>query len=279
MSDQPTDIAGFEPAVPDHQRAEATPSGDDEAAALVVHLDGYEGPLDMLLGLARDQKVDLARISILALAEQYLAFIGEARRLKIELAADWLVMAAWLAYLKSRLLLPRDEQAPDEPSGEEMAAALAFQLRRLEAMREAAAGLFARPQFGRDTLARGAPEGVRVVTRPVWEATLFELLQAYGAISRRGKPQTLRIERSELYSLEDALARLVRALGGLGEWSSLWALLPDVADAGLRGRSALASTLLASLELARTGQLELRQERGFGPVWVRRRATPRSDSA
>lgn len=279
MSDQPTDIAGFESAVPDHQRAVVTPPGDDEATALVVHLDGYEGPIDMLLGLARDQKVDLARISILALAEQYLAFILEARRLKIELAADWLVMAAWLAYLKSRLLLPRDKQATDEPSGEEMAAALAFQLRRLEAMREVAAGLFARTLFGRDTLARGAPEGVRVVTRPVWEATLFELLQAYGAISRRGKPQTLRIERSELYSLEDALARLVRALGGLGEWASLWALLPDDADYTLRGRSALASTLLASLELARTGQLELRQERGFGPVWVRRRAIPRPDSA
>jgi len=269
MSGEAPGIASFESPVPDHRNLGGSPMADDEAAAFVIRLDGFEGPIDMLLGLARDQKVDLARISILALAEQYLAFILEARRLRIELAADWLVMAAWLAYLKSRLLLPRDEQAPDEPSGEEMAAALAFQLRRLEAMR---------PQFGRDTLARGAPEGVRVVTRPVWEATLFELLQAYGAITRRGKPQTLRIERSELFLLEEALSRLVRALGGLGDWASLWALIPEGADTGLRGRSALASTLLASLELARTGQIELRQESGFGPVWVRRRATPRPDT-
>ena len=186
------------------------PAADEQ---LVLNLEGFEGPIDLLLTLARDQKVDLTHISILALAEQYLRFVQEARRLELEIAADYLVMAAWLAYLKSRLLLPKEEQGDDEPSGEEMAAALAFQLRRLEAIREAGTRLMARAQLGRDVFARGAPEGLRLVTRPEYEGSLFELLQAYGTVCRRGKAEPLQIEPTRLFSMEDLLERLVGAVG------------------------------------------------------------------
>jgi segregation and condensation protein A len=256
--------ADFEPAVPEYRAAEPVAT----ASQLVLNLDGFEGPIDVLLALARDQKVDLTKISILELAEQYLVFVNEARRLRLELAADYLVMAAWLAYLKSRLLLPADA-ADEEPSGEEMAAALAFQLQRLEAIREAGEALFARALLGRDVFARGAPEGVRVVTRSVYEASLYELLQAYGAIQRRGKAEPLRIEQMELFTMDEALERLERALGALPDWSTLMSFLPE----GLRGlkrRSAIAATFLASLELARSGRMQLRQDGRFGTIYIRR---------
>lgn len=261
---------GFEPDVPDH-RAGTTMTDGTAGSALVVNLDGFEGPLDVLLTLARDQKVDLTKISILELAEQYLAFVQEARRLRLELAADYLVMAAWLAYLKSRLLLPTEAEG-EEPSGEEMAAALAFQLQRLEAIREAGEALFRRPLLGRDVFSRGAPEGVRVVTRSVYEATLYELLRAYGAIQRRGKVEPLLIEQVDLFTMEEALERLERALGALPEWSALLNFLPDGLK-GLKRRSAVAATFLASLELARSGRLQLRQDSRFGPIYVRRNAS------
>jgi segregation and condensation protein A len=239
-----------------------------EGAALVVELDGFEGPIDMLLALAREQKVDLTKISILQLADQYLAFIAEARRIRLELAADYLVMAAWLAYLKSRLLLP-EPQPEDEPSGAEMAAALAFQLQRLEAMQQAGLRLMARPQLGRDIFARGAPEGLRLVSRIVYDVALYDLLKAYGEGRRRAGGGVLEIRAAELYSMDDALERLGRWLGHMPEWRSLMSFLPEGAGEGLVGRSAVAATFAASLELARAGRVQLRQDAAFGPIWLR----------
>ena len=238
-------------------------------ASLVVDLEGYEGPLDVLLALARTQRVDLTRISILQLAEQYLAFIREARRLRIEVAADYLVMAAWLAYLKSRLLLPEvpDE---DEPSGAELAARLAFQLRRLEAMREAAARLMARDRLGWDIFARGAPEGVRVVRTNVFEASLYDLLKAYADHRLRQAPAPLLFERATVYAVEDALNRLRELLGVLPDWQTLESFLPADLGQGVSLRSAVASTFVASLELVRQGRVELRQGNAFGPLYMRR---------
>jgi len=243
-------------------------AGVERAQALVLDLDGFAGPIDLLLTLARDQKVDLTRISILALAEQYLAFVAEARRIRLELAADYLVMAAWLAYLKSRLLLPA-EAVGEEPTGAEMAAALQFQLQRLEAMRNAAEKLMARPRLGRDVFPRGAPEGLRVVTLGVLDVSLFELLAAYATIQRRGKAAPLTIGSTALYSVDQAIHRLTRMLGELPEWTTLDSLLPhDIHDPLLR-RSALASTFVASLELAKTGELEVRQDGAFGDIYLR----------
>src|SRR5579885_601345 len=227
---------------------------------LVVDLEGYEGPIDMLLTLAREQKVDLTRISILRLADQYLDYIAAARHLRLEIAADYLVMAAWLAYLKSRLLLPQPP-ASDEPSGEEMAAALTYQLQRLEAMQEAGVRLMARPQLGRDVFARGAPEGLPRVLVPVWDVTLYDLLKAYGEGRRRKENAVLHIAPPELYSMDDALQRLSRIVGRLPDWRSLLSFLPlQVGGDGLVWRSAVAATFTASLELARSGQLEIRQD-------------------
>jgi segregation and condensation protein A len=235
---------------------------------LVLDLGAYEGPIDVLLGLAREQKVDLAKISILELADQYLAFIAAARRLRLELAADYLVMAAWLAYLKSRLLLP-EPQADDEPTGAEMAAALAFQLRRLEAMQEAGARLMARPQLGRDVFARGAPEGLPVVSHIRWEVTLYDLLQAYGEQRSRAGAQVLEIPAAELYSMDEALERLGALVGRLPDWRTLATFLPEGLRGGLLERSAVAATFAASLELVRSGRLQLRQDVAFGPIWLR----------
>lgn len=256
----------FEQPVPDYAQADA----ETAAADLIVHLDGFEGPIDLLLALARDQKVDLTKISILGLAEQYLTFIEEARRLRLEVAADYLVMAAWLAYLKSRLLLPVNE-GDEEPSGAELAAALTYQLQRLESMRTAAETLFQRPLLGRDVFVRGAPEGVRVTTRSVYEATLFELLQAYGTTQRRRKPAPLQIEQMELFSMDDALSRLGNVLGRVPDWSALMSFLPDDLDDDLVRRSAVASTFAASLELVRSGRAEIRQDQLFGPIMFRSR--------
>ncbi len=264
----------------DHAPAFEEDRPDDRACAedaLVLALDGFEGPIDMLLAMARDQKVDLLHISILALADQYLAFIADARSLRIELAADYLVMAAWLAYLKSKLLLPDPPATEDELSGEEMAAALAFQLRRLEAMREAGERLMARPRLGRDVFARGAPEGLAVERTTVIQLSLFELLRAYGEHRRRVESASLRIPPTELYSIEEAIARLSELLGRMPDWATMASFLPSGIDEGLRGRSAVAATFVATLELVKAGQLELRQDRPFAPIWVRRRASDAPD--
>jgi len=238
-------------------------------ARLVLDLEGYEGPIDALLGLAREQKVDLAKISILALADQYLLFVTRARRLRLELAADYLVMAAWLAYLKSRLLLPKPTE-DEEPSGTEMAAALKFQLQRLQAMREAGGRLMDLPRLGRDVFARGEPVPLRVVTTTRFECSLYELLAAYGAMHRRTEgPGALRIDPSELYTVEDAIARLRRLLGAAPGWQSLHGFLPPALRGGLVWRSAIASTLSASLEMVRQGRVELRQDGPFRPIYLR----------
>ena len=247
------------------------PPRDADAIAgevLTVELDGFEGPLDMLLALARTQKVDLAKISVLQLAEQYLAFIAEAERLRIELAADYLVMAAWLAFLKSRLLLP-PPPPDDEPSGEELAARLAFQLERLEAMRDAAARLMARDRLGRDVLARGAPEAVTVHREIRWQASLADLLKAYARVRTRTEYRPLQVERQDFVSMEEALARLSAITGDVVEWTELAAFLPGFGTGRTRRRSALASSFAASLELARRGEVELSQEGTFAPLYLR----------
>jgi len=235
----------------------------------MLDLDGYEGPIDVLLNLARDQKVDLTKISILDLADQYLAFVARARRLRLELAADYLVMAAWLAYLKSRLLLPEPESIDGEPTGAQMAAALAFQLQRLEAMRAAAGKLMALPQLGQDFFARGAPEPIPVVRTPVYAATLYDLLRAYGGIANRKQGGLLRILPTDLYSMDDALQRLGDMLGQSLDWQTLMSFLPPGWDEGLRGRSAVAATFAASLEVVRSGRAEVRQDGIFGPIYLR----------
>ena len=237
---------------------------------LHVDLDGYEGPIDVLLTLARDQKVDLKNISIAALADQYLAFIAQAGRIRLEVAADYLVMAAWLAYLKSRLLLPVPPEAGDEPNPAEMAAALAFQLQRLQAMQEAGQRMMNRPLLGRDVFARGQPEGLHTVTRAVYQLSLYELLKAYGEQKSRQQPTTLRIEAAELYSMDAALERLETMLGRMPEWTVLTSFLPHGIAGGLLGRSAMAAMLTAGLEMVRTGKLQLRQEQTFGPIYVRK---------
>lgn len=238
--------------------------------ALLVDLDGYEGPLDVLLVLARDQKVDLLKISILQLAEQYLAFIEQARSLRLEVAADYLVMAAWLAYLKSRLLLPAEED--DGPSGEELADRLAFLLKKLEAMREAAEKLMNGSIVGRDRLQRGRPEAIRITRHSKYDCTLRELLQAYAAQEeRKGIVNPLRLMRDAVYSVEAALDRLEKMLGSLPDWTDLMSYLPDNLTDPFSRRSAQASTLLASLQMAKEGRLELRQGATFGPIEVKKR--------
>ncbi len=251
---------------------EAEAPRQTEASTFVVDIEGYEGPIDVLLALARDQKVDLAQISILQLADQYLAFVSHARSIDLELAADYLVMAAWLAYLKSRLLLP-DLGGEDEPSGEEMAAALAFQLQRLEAIQDSGARLMARARLGREFFPRGEPEAFVTPATSVFEVTLYDLLKAYGDLKRLGDARTLRIEPWELYTVEDALKHLHRLLGGTSDWESLWHFLPPGLPrgqpGGLAARSAVASTFAATLELARAGKLRLRQSGPFGPIYLR----------
>ena len=246
---------------------EARPPGVP-LGAFVVDLDGYEGPIDVLLKLAREHKLDLTKISILALADQYLAFIAKVQRTNLELAADYLVMAAWLAYLKSRLLLP-DLGEEDEPTGEEMAAALAFQLQRLEALQNAGQKLMARSRLGQDFFTRGAPETFRALINPVLEVTLFDLLKAYGDQRRRIEGGTLHIESFEIHTVEDALRRLKSLVGSTPDWQSLWRFLPEGVLEGLVQRSAIASTFAASLEMAREGKIKLRQSGPFGPIYLK----------
>ena len=237
-----------------------------EADRLTLDLGSWEGPLDLLLTLARAQKVDLREISILALVEQYLAFIADAKKLKLEIAADYLVMAAWLAYLKSCLLLPRDEAA--DPSPEELALRLQLRLQRLSAMREAGARLLARDRIGRDVFQRGAPEGLRVIRKSIWQADLYELIAAYGAVRARTEPVFHVVSRRPVMTLDDALHRIERLLGAQIEWARLEAFLPETEDPEFR-KSALASSFLAALELARLGKVELDQESAFAPLFVR----------
>lgn len=242
-----------------------------EAEALIVDVDGYEGPLDLLLTLARTQKVDLRRISILRLAEQYLGFVEKARLLRIELAADYLVMAAWLAFLKSRLLLPPDP-AGEEPSGAELAAHLAFQLERLEAMRVAAAQLMARDQLGRDMFARGLPEDVTHQRTIRHTASLLDLMQAYARIRTRDDFRPFAFDRMHVFTMEQALERMRGLLGAAMSWTDLMAWLPDEWRADpVRRRSATAATFAASLELARQGRIEIAQSATFAPIRVRSR--------
>jgi len=245
------------------------------AEALVVDVDGFEGPLDLLLTLARTQKVDLRKISVLALAEQYVNFVEEAKRLRIELAADYLVMAAWLAFLKSRLLLPPDP-SEDGPSAEDLAAHLAFQLERLEAMRKAAAQLMGRDQLGRDFFARGEPQGVSHRKVVKYESSLLELMQAYARIKTREDFEPFHLKRGPVYTMEQALERLRGLIGAAVEWGQLESFLPEGWQVNPRKRrSALAATFAATLELAKTGQIELRQEKTFAPISLRRREVER----
>lgn len=248
------------------------PSDDRRAAeALVVDVGGFEGPLDLLLTLSRTQKVDLRQISILRLAEQYLAFVETARALRIELAADYLVMAAWLAYLKSRLLLPPDP-AEEGPSGEDLAAHLAFQLERLEAMRGAAARLMARDLLGRDVFPRGAPEAVTKETRTIHEASLVDLLRAYARIKTKDAFQPLHLERGPVYTMELALERLRGLIPAAIDWTELSAFLPgDWAGDPKKRRSATAASFAAALELVRSGRLHIRQDEPFSPIYLRAR--------
>ncbi len=237
----------------------------------LLDLDGYEGPIDVLLTLARDQKVDLKKISILALADQYLSFVARARRLRLELAADYLVMAAWLAFLKSKLLLPEPEVEGGEPTGAQMAAALAFQLQRLEAMRNVAGKLMERPQLGHDFFHRGGAERLPVRQKVVYNVKLFELLRAYGSIATRRQQGMLRIIPTELYSMDEALKRLGDMLGHTIEWKTLSTFLPPQLNDGMGGRSAVAAMFAATLEMVRSGKAELRQEQIFGPIFLRGR--------
>lgn len=241
------------------------------AEALIVDVDGFEGPLDLLLTLSRTQKVDLRKVSVLQLAEQYLDFIDQAKELRIELAADYLVMAAWLAFLKSRLLLPPDPEE-EGPSGEELAAHLAFQLERLSAMRDAAAKLMARDQLGRDFFVRGIPEDVTRSRKVTYTATLLDLMQAYSRIRTRDEFRPFVMDRDNVFTLEQALDRMRGLIGYAGEWSDLLSYLPEGWDVDpVRRRSATAATFAASLELAKSGQIELRQGEMFAPIQIRKK--------
>ncbi|XOY55822.1 MAG: segregation and condensation protein A [Rhodobacterales bacterium] len=241
------------------------------AEALIVDVGAFEGPLDLLLTLSRTQKVDLRQISILALAQQYLAFVEQAKALRLELAADYLVMAAWLAFLKSRLLLPPDPREAG-PSGEELAAHLAFQLERLAAMREAAAQLMARDQLGRDFFARGITEDVQRVRRISYTATLLDLMQGYARIRTRDDFRPFVLDRAHVMTMEQALDRMRHLIGFAGDWTDIVSYLPDGWDADpQRRRSTTAATFAASLELAKEGRIEIRQSDMFAPIQIRKK--------
>ena len=241
--------------------------GEGDNDALYLELDGWEGPLDLLLDLARRQKVDLRQISILALVDQYLGYIDRAEALRLELAADYLVMAAWLAYLKSAMLLPREEQ--EDPSPEELALRLQLRLQRLGAMREAAARLMARDRIGRDVFLRPAPEGLRIDRRTKWTCDWYALVQAYGQVKARTAPAIHMVRERPVMTLESALGRVSAMLGVTLDWMELRDFLPPHAEPRLR-RSALASSFVAALELARMGKAELAQDEAFGPLRLRR---------
>ncbi len=250
----------------------------DADDVMYVDVDGYEGPLDLLLDLARRQKVDLSAISVLALAEQYLLFIENVRRRRIEVAADYLVMAAWLAYLKSRLMVPQ-ASSDDEPSGEWLAAALQFRLERLEAMREAVKALKTRPRLGISVFARGMPELTGIVRKNAWDVSLYDLLKAYAMQRERNAPDDYTPVGRTVLSLQDARERLQRLIGDSAEWVSLQAYLAYDLDEGEDRATILASSFSASLELVRQGEVELRQASVFGPLFLRRRFDPQTQAA
>lgn len=269
MSDAPEerdDLSDWEQAEGDGYAASA-------AETLVVDVEGFEGPLDLLLALARTQKVDLARISVLALAQQYLDFIAEARRLRLEIAADYLVMAAWLAFLKSKLLLPAEQDTEGEPSGEELAQLLAFRLKRLDAMREAAAQLMRRKRLGRDVFARGMPEPLRITRKSTYEANLYDLLKAYAEQKQRTAVRIWQVHQRTVWSLQEARDKLERLLGMSCDWVPLDKLLAEFLGGSELRRTALASGFTATLEMTREGALEIRQAQMFAPLLVRRRST------
>jgi segregation and condensation protein A len=256
----------------DFEAWEAAEDAVGTPEALIVSLDGFEGPLDVLLALARTQKVDLAKISILALADQYLLFIAEARKLRLELAADYLVMAAWLAFLKSKLLLPKETGADDSPSGDELAARLAFRLKRLEAMRNAAAALMTRKRLGRDVFARGMPEGVRTIRVRQYTGVIFDLLKAYAEQRRRTVKRVHVVPRRTVWSIKDARQRLEAIVGQLsGEWMELEKYLEQYRDNPDVARTAVASSFGAALEMAREGMVEISQAEPFAPIYMRKR--------
>ncbi|WP_149142307.1 segregation and condensation protein A [Gemmobacter caeruleus] len=241
------------------------------AEALIVDVDGFEGPLDLLLSLSRSQKVDLRRISVLQLAEQYLGFVNKAKALRIELAADYLVMAAWLAYLKSRLLLPPDP-TEDGPSAEDLAAHLAFQLERLQAMREVAARLMARDQRGRDFFVRGQTEEVARSRKVVYSAALIDLMRAYARIRTKDEFRPFVMDRHDVFTMEQALDRMRGLIGYVGDWSDLESWMPEGWDAHpMRRRSSLAAHFAAVLEMAKRGQIQIRQGETFAPIQIRRK--------
>lgn len=250
-------------------------SGADEdrgvsEPSLVVDVSGFEGPLDLLLHLARNQKVDLARISVLALAEQYISFIERARRLRLELAADYLVMAAWLAYLKSRLLIPK-QPGDDGESGEELASVLQFRLKRLEAMRDAAARLVNRNRLGRDVFARGMPETVIVERHSQYSASLYDLLSAYASQRQRQAVTNVQIAQRDVWSLKEARDILTRMVGELSDWTALDMFLIRYLSSPAERATAIASSFAASLELVREGAIEVRQDGAFAPLYMRAR--------
>ena len=242
-------------------------AAQSDDSALCLELEGWEGPLDLLLDLARRQKVDLRQISILALVDQYLGYIDRAEALKLELAADYLVMAAWLAFLKSSLLLPRDEQ--EDPSPEELALKLQLRLQRLGAMREAAARLMGRDRIGRDVFVRGAPEGLRIDRKTQWTCDSFALMQAYGQVKARTAPKIYHVSDRPVMTLDSALDRVSAMLGVTLDWMDIRDFLPPHAEPRLR-KSALASSFVAALELARMGKAEIAQEEIFGAMRIRR---------
>lgn len=247
------------------------PEPEDDGLPLIVDLDGFEGPLDLLLQLARNQKVDITKISILALAEQYLVFIEDARKMKLELAADYLVMAAWLAYLKSRLLLPKEADDTDEPPPEELAARLQFRLQRLQAMRDAGAKLMSRNRLGRDVFDRGWPEPVVVEKQVEWGDTLIDLLQVYAdRRQRKAAHHSYEIKRMPVWTLKEARTALERMLGIMDDWGRFDAYLLEYMQEPEKRASVIASGFTASLELAREGVLEVRQEKAFEPIYMRR---------
>ncbi|MBX7200840.1 MAG: segregation/condensation protein A [Rhodospirillaceae bacterium] len=257
---------------------EEDPARDaDPMSRLVLSLGGFDGPIDVLLVLARDQKVDLMHISILALADQYLLFIDTAREFQLELAADYLVMAAWLAYLKSKLLLPKEEN-DDQPSAEEMAEALRFQMRRLEAMQEAGRKLFELPRRGMDFWGRGAPEGLPTTYRAVYDVSLYDLLRAYARQHREKNVTALEIEPFDLYSIDEAIQRLREVLPGVPDWTDLKSFLPQGIRQPLLRRSAVSTTLIAVLELVKQGRADVRQDGGaYSPIFLKPANRPNLD--
>jgi segregation and condensation protein A len=273
MMDETENTMAEEPEEPGLSDWDATEERQDVAPdeTLVVDVEGFEGPLDLLLALARTQKVDLARISVLALAQQYLDCINEARRLRLEIAADYLVMAAWLAFLKSKLLLPSEPSEEGEPTGEELAALLAFRLKRLHAMREVAAQLMTRKRLGRDVFARGLPQPTRITKKSVYDANVYDLLKAYSQQRQRTATRTWHIRQRTVWSLKEAREELERLLGITCDWAPLDQLLAEFLVQPELRKTALASSFTATLEMTREGALEISQSKLFAPLMIRRR--------